>query len=212
MLIKEKINVSWDCNTRVNHVDEEMLKKMKKAGCSNIKAGIETGNERILTLMNKKITFDQCRKAAKLFTKVGIHWTGYFMMGLPSETKEEIYQTLNFMKELKPDYASVSVYEPFPGTELFETGIKKGLVQNERTLEDFYNISPKYYYVKDINRRVDTMSNEEFEKLESEMKEAFHKYNKGLKRLAKRAISRRNIYINAPKMLWDDFKKFLSWI
>jgi anaerobic magnesium-protoporphyrin IX monomethyl ester cyclase len=212
MLIKEKIDISWDCNTRVNHIDEEMLKKMKKAGCSNIKVGIETGSERILKLMNKKITFDQCRKAAKLFRKVGIHWTGYFMMGLPSETKEDVYATLKFMKELEPDYASLSVYEPFPGTDLFNIGVEKGLVQRERTLDDFYTISPKYCYIKDTNRRVDTMSNEEFEKLESEIKEAFHRYNKGLKRLAKRAISRRNIYINAPKMLWGDFKKLLSWI
>lgn len=211
-LIKEKIKINWDCNTRVNLVDEELLKKMKKAGCNSIKVGIETGSEKILKLMNKNITLEQCRRAANLFRKVGIHWTGYFMMGLPSETKDDIDATLKFMKELKPDYASLSVYEPFPGTELFETGIKKGLVQNGRTLEDFYTISPKYYYVKDINRRVDTMANEEFEKLESGMKEAFHRYNKGLSRLAKRAISRTNIYINDPKMLWDDFKKYLSWI
>jgi len=134
------------------------------------------------------------------------------MMGLPSETKEDVYQTLKFMRELKPDYASFSVYEPFPGTELFEIGVEKGLVQNERALEDFYNISPKYYYVKDINRRVDTMGKEEFEKIELEMKEAFHRYNKGFSRLVKRARSRSNLYLHNPHTLCDDFKKFLSWI
>ncbi|NCS71533.1 MAG: radical SAM protein, partial [Candidatus Aenigmarchaeota archaeon] len=154
-LIKEKININWDCNTRVNLINEDLLSKMKKAGCNSIKVGIETGSEKILKLMRKGITFEQCRKSANLFRKVGIHWTGYFMMGLPSETKEEVYQTLKFMKELKPDFASFSVYEPFPGTELFEIGIKKGLVQDKRTLEDFYTLSPKYYYVKDITRRVD---------------------------------------------------------
>lgn len=211
-LIKEKIKINWDCNTRVNLVDEELLRKMKKAGCNSIKVGIETGSERILKLMNKNITLKQCRQAAKLFRKVSIHWTGYFMMGLPSETKEDVYQTLKFMRELKPDYASFSVYEPFPGTHLFEIGIQKGLVQNNRSLEDFYTISPKYYYVKDINQRVDTMSREEFERLEYEMKEVFHKYNMGFPRLFKRAKSRSGLYMSNPKVFFDDFKKFLSWI
>lgn len=211
-LIKENIKINWDCNTRVNLVDEQILKKMKKAGCNSIKVGIETGSERVLNLMSKKISFDQCRKAAKLFKKVGIHWTGYFMMGLPSETREEVYQTLEFMKELNPDYASFSVYEPFPGTELFKVGIEKGLVQDSRTLEDFYTISPKYYYVKDINRRVDTINNEEFKKLEYEIKEAFHKYNKGFPRLLKRAMSRNKLYLNDPRILWDDLRKFWGWV
>ena len=133
------------------------------------------------------------------------------MMGLPSETKEDIYRTLRLMKELRPDYASFSVYEPFPGTELFNLGIEKGRVQKDRTLEDFYNISPKYYYVKDMNNRIDTMSNEEFERLEYEIKDAFHKYNKGVIRLLKMAKSRSNLYIGSPQMLWNDFKRFLSW-
>jgi len=211
-LIKENLDINWDCNTRVDIIDEELLKKMKAAGCNGIKVGIETGNERVLKLINKRTTLSQAREAARLFRRVGIHWTGYFMMGLPSETKEEIYQTLKFMKELKPDFASLSVYEPFPGTDLFEMGFKKGLVQNERSLEDFYNISPKNYYVKNINRRVDTMGNEEFEKLESEMKRAFHKYNMGFTRLAKRAKSRSKLYLHEPRMFWSDIKKFWSWL
>ncbi len=211
-LMKERLDINWDCNTRVDIVDGELLKKMKAAGCNGIKVGIETGNERVLKLVNKRTTLSQAREAASLFRKVGIHWTGYFMMGLPSETKEEIYQTLKFMKELKPDFASLSVYEPFPGTDLFEVGIDKGLVQSDRTLEDFYNISPKYYYVKNINRRVDTMGNKEFGKLESEMKRAFHKYNMGFIRLAKRAKSRSKLYLHEPRMFCGDIKKFWSWL
>ncbi len=211
-LIEENIKINWDCNTRVNLVDEQILKKMKRAGCNSIKVGIETGSERILELMNKKITFDQCRRAADLFRKVGIHWTAYFMMGLPSETREDVCQTLQFMKELKPDYASLSVYEPFPGTGLFELGIEKGLVEEDRTLEDYYSISPKYYYVKDIDRRIDTMDNEAFERLEHEMKEAFHRYNRGFPRLWRRALSRNRIYLSDPRILLSDLRKFWSWI
>jgi anaerobic magnesium-protoporphyrin IX monomethyl ester cyclase len=211
-LIKGNLDINWDCNTRVNLVDEELLRKMKQAGCNSIKVGIETGSERVLKLMNKETTLSQARHAAKLLKKSGIHWTAYFMMGLPTETKEDTYQTLRFLKELNPDFASLSVYEPFPGTDLFEMGTEKGLVEKERTLEDFYSISPKYYYVKDINNRIDTMNNTDFEQLEAEMKNRFHKYNMGFSKLLKRAKSRSKLYLNEPKAFWADIKKFLSWI
>lgn len=82
-LIREKVNITWECNTRVNLVSEPLLRLMKKAGCNFIKVGIESGSERVLKGMNKKITHEQVKQAAKLFRKVGIHWTGYFMMGVP---------------------------------------------------------------------------------------------------------------------------------
>ena len=211
-LIEKNIKINWDCNTRANLVDEELLIKMKKAGCNSVKIGVETGSERILNIMNKKVTLDQYRHAAGLLRKVGIHWTGYFMMGLPSETKSEVYKTLDFMRELQPDYASLSVYEPFPGTQLYEIGLEKGLVDDKRVLDDFYNKSPKYYYVKDVNHRVDTMSGKEFDALEKEMKEEFHKYNRGISKLTKRARSRSKIYMHDPKVILSDFKKLLNWM
>ena len=133
------------------------------------------------------------------------------MMCIPSETKDEIYQTMNFMKELKPDFASFSVYEPYPGTDLFKIGIERELIQNERTLKDYYDILPKYYYVKDISRRIDTMDNEELKKIEDEMKNTFHNYNMSYTKLIKRAISRSKLYFNEPKILLRDLKKFWSW-
>ncbi|MDD5458736.1 MAG: radical SAM protein [Phycisphaerae bacterium] len=211
-LTKQDLDINWDCNTRVNLIDKEMLAAMKHAGCNSIKIGIETGSERVLGLINKGTTLAQARNAAKLLGKAGIHWTAYFMMGLPSETKEETYETLSFLQEIKPDFASLSVYEPFPGTDLFEFGIEKRLVQSERTLEDFYSISPKYYYVKDISRRVDTMDNTEFERLEAEMKGKFHRYNMGFSKLVKRGTSRSKLYLKEPKALLADIRKFRSWI
>ncbi|UCE08642.1 MAG: cobalamin-dependent protein, partial [bacterium] len=62
-LIKENLGINWDCNTRVDVVDEELLKKMKAAGCNGIKVGIETGNERVLKLINKSTTLSQVREA-----------------------------------------------------------------------------------------------------------------------------------------------------
>lgn len=210
-LINEKLNLNWECNTRVNLIDENLLGKMKKAGCNSIKVGIESGSDRILKMMNKGITHDQVRTAAKLLRKAGIHWTGYFMMGVPGETIEDVYKTLNFMYEIKPDFASIGVYEPFPGTPMFIDGISRGLVKCEMTIDDFYLVLPNHYYKIDPSRQVDTIDEERYKILEKEIKDAFHTYNKSLKHVMKRAKARANVYIKEPKILIEDVKKYLSW-
>ncbi|MFH0987864.1 MAG: radical SAM protein, partial [Parcubacteria group bacterium] len=211
-LREEDINIKWDCNARINLIDAELLKTMKQNGCNGLKVGIESGSDRILQLMQKGITTTQIRDKGKVLNQSGIHWTGYFMMGLPTETAEDMRTTARLMREIKPDFASLSVYEPFPGTELFELGVEKGLAVRERTLTDFYTLSPKYYYIKDAGHQIDTMPQVEFEALQTEIKNEFHHYNAGLFRILKRLTARSGIYLQEPVMLWNDFKKFLGWM
>lgn len=208
----ENIKIKWDCNGRINLLDKELLNIMKEAGCNSLKIGIESGSDRVLTLMKKGITVDQIKNGAKILNKSGIHWTGYFIAGLPTETKEEMLATLKLMQEIKPDFASLSIYEPFPGTELFELGLKLGLAEASRALNDFYHLSPKYYYIKNPQHQIDTMDQTKFENLQDQIKSAFHHYNSGLPRLFKRLRSRSGVYFKEPKLLWQDFKKFLAWL
>ncbi len=208
---RENIKINWDCNTRVNLIDEELLRAMKKAGCNSVKVGIETGSERILDLISKKTTFEQCRRAARLFRKVGIFWTGYFMMGLPTETERDIRQTLGFMKELKPDFASISVYEPFPGTRLFDIGVEKGVVKPAMTRRDFFSTPPNHYYKADPNRQVDIIEEDVFGVLAETAKQEFHIHNKSFGRLLNRGKARIDVYVRQPQLLWNDFNKYLSW-
>ena len=133
------------------------------------------------------------------------------MIGLPTETKDDMYKTLDFMKELRPDFASLGVYEPFPGTQLYDIGIERGLVSPERTREDYFRISPKYYYIKNLNRRIDTMEREEFARVEAEIKKEFYAYNLSFSRVARRVLSRSGVYMNRPSILFSDFKKFISY-
>lgn len=212
ILKKERIKINWDCNGRINLLDEDLLNIMREAGCNSLKIGIESGSPRVLKLMKKVITVEQIKNQAKVLNRSGIHWTGYFIMGLPTETKEEIYATLRLMKEIKPDFASLSVYEPFPGTELFELGIRLGLVVPKRNLKDFYGLSPKYYYVRSSKRQTNTMNAHAFKKLELEIKNSFHRYNSGPQRLLKRLRTRSRVYFKEPPLLLKDFKKFLAWI
>lgn len=213
-LLKErKLNVKWDCNVRVNLIDEYLLAEMKSAGCNGVKLGIESGSDRILkNVMKKKITVAQIKHAAELIRNSGIHWTGYFMMGLPTETEQDMNQTLELMRQIKPDFASLSVYEPLPGTQLYNTGIAAGLVTDQRTLDDFFNISPKYYYFKNINNRIDTMPDDKFRSIERFMKNSFHRYNSSPVLIFKRARARSALYLKKPAVLKSDFTKFLAWL
>jgi radical SAM superfamily enzyme YgiQ (UPF0313 family) len=162
--------------------------------------------------MRKNITVAQVEHAANLIHKAGIHWTGYFMMGLPTETEQEMLQTFELMRQIRPHFASLSVYEPLPGTHLYDIGLASGHVTDDRTLKDYYTISPKYYYFTDRNNRIDTMTDGKFREIEQLMKTSFHRYNRSLGRIFLRARARSTLYLNSPAALADDFRKFLAWL
>ncbi|MDP2767175.1 MAG: radical SAM protein, partial [Candidatus Methanoperedens sp.] len=102
---ERNIDVLWSCETRVDLINEELLKAMKKAGCYMIAYGIESGNQMILNNLRKKITIEQIRSAIELTHKAGIQSVGYFMLGSPWETPETIRETIDFTKSLKLDFA-----------------------------------------------------------------------------------------------------------
>jgi radical SAM superfamily enzyme YgiQ (UPF0313 family) len=114
------VGVTWSCLTRVDLVDEEVVTAMKNSGCKMIKVGIESGSEKILKIMNKKIRREEIRRAADVFKKVGMKWFSYFIIGIPEETKEDLQETIDFCKEVRPNFISFSVYTPLPGTPFYE--------------------------------------------------------------------------------------------
>ncbi len=123
--------ICWSCSTRVSMVDYEMLKKMKKAGCWQIHFGVESGSQRLLNLIKKGITLEQSKNAMKICRKAGIQTRAYFMLGLPTETREESLQTIRFAKDIDPDYVKYSLTTPYPGTELFDIIKKEGNLKTE---------------------------------------------------------------------------------
>jgi len=211
-LIKNKTDINWDCTTRVNLVDREMLKIMKIAGCNVIKVGVESGSKRILEDTNKGITHEQIRNAARLFNDLGIFWSAYFMIGLPQETEEDMQQTYEFMKEIDPFYAGLGVYNPFPETELFNLGVKMGILKEEIEFEDFKQVNPIDYYFINPAKRVAALNKDEFEKISARMMGAFNNHNKKFAKLARRGWERRKQYVHDPRMIKNDVGKVLSWI
>jgi len=118
-MIAEKINIRWTSNSRVDYVDEEMLRMMGKAGNYLISWGIESGNEQILKHAHKGAYPDKAERALRWAKAAGIKNWGYFIIGLPGETVETIRQTIDFAKRLPLDIALFHVAAPYPGTPFF---------------------------------------------------------------------------------------------
>ena len=160
-LIKEKgLDISWICNTRVDTVDYEMLNAMKDAGCHTIKFGVESGNQKILDTLKKGISLDDTKTAFKLCKKFGIRTVAHFMLGSPGETSETLKQTINFVMDLDPDFASPNITTPYPGTELFDLIRDKGF--DEEKWRDWNLSSVKEGAV--FNELFADVTNEELEK------------------------------------------------
>lgn len=112
------IDIEWSCRSRVDLVDEELLKEMSDAGCRQIYYGIETGNAQILAAINKRVNYEQIEKAIRLSKKHGIRTMGFFMIGLPAETKASVRQTIKLMKQLDLDFVQVCRAIAKPNTGL----------------------------------------------------------------------------------------------
>jgi len=130
-IIRRKLDLAWDIRTRVDTVDEEIIKHLKKAGCQGIHYGIEAGTEKTLKILNKGITINQARQAFDLTRKYKIPILAYFMIGNPNETIDDIYTTFNVMKILKPDYVHITILTPFPGTRIYFDGLKNGVIKKD---------------------------------------------------------------------------------
>lgn len=131
-LIVKKWDLIWECRTRVNLVDEELIKLMAKAGCCRIRFGVESGNKKILQVLKKGITKDQAREAFALAKRYGIETFAYFMMGSPEEDEETLQDSIDFAKELNPAYAMFSPTMLFnKGNELFYWAVDRGYIQKD---------------------------------------------------------------------------------
>lgn len=122
-IIRNRLNISWACpnGIRADRVDEKLLRLMKKAGCYFVAFGIESANPQILKNIHKLETIDTIRKAIKIANKVGIQTQGFFIFGLPGETKETIRESIDFAKSSKLARAQFMILDIIPGSELWYT-------------------------------------------------------------------------------------------
>jgi magnesium-protoporphyrin IX monomethyl ester (oxidative) cyclase len=132
MIIEKKLNITWSApnGLRADRVTDELVKKMKLSGCKKVYVASESGSQRVLDeVIDKKIKLKDVENAVELFAKNGVEVSVFFMMGLPGETKEEIWETINFAKRLRKkgaSGASFSMATPQYGTRLYKVAVEKG--------------------------------------------------------------------------------------
>jgi anaerobic magnesium-protoporphyrin IX monomethyl ester cyclase len=114
------LNFNWECLGRVDALDYSTALEMKAAGCTRIFFGIESGNEQMLELMNKRITTDEARRAVNAAHQAGIEVGAFFILCYPGDTDDTVLETLHFTTTLPIDYLGLSMPYPLPGTELYK--------------------------------------------------------------------------------------------
>ncbi len=122
--------INWVANARTNTIDDEILSKMKQAGCSLIAFGIESGSEESLSKMKKGTTVEINLKAVKLAKKHGIKTFGFYLTGFPWETKKHLKDTEKFIFEADTDFIEIHRLVPYRGSELFSMLEKQGKTFN----------------------------------------------------------------------------------
>jgi radical SAM superfamily enzyme YgiQ (UPF0313 family) len=129
LLIERKAHILWNCQSRVTALDEELLTWMKRAGCECVQLGVESGSQRILAMLGKSITPVQVEQTAALIRKLGINLSVYLISDVPGETEDDIRQTLQLVRRIRPDDGYVSPLAYYPGTQLFEEAVAVGRVE-----------------------------------------------------------------------------------
>jgi radical SAM superfamily enzyme YgiQ (UPF0313 family) len=130
-IIEQGWDISWGASSRVDTLSKELAEKMKKAGCWIIFLGIESGSQKILDTIGKRITLEQAKKAVEILKDAGIQVLGSFIIGFIQDTKETIKETIKFAKSLNLDYAEFSILTPYPGTPIFDYAKKNNTLLTE---------------------------------------------------------------------------------
>jgi radical SAM superfamily enzyme YgiQ (UPF0313 family) len=113
-----KLNIPWDCQTRVDQISEEMFAKMKATNCQQVFFGAESGCQSVLNAVNKRTTVDQNEVAIKMAKKAGLFVAISIILGYPGETAEMRKATFDFLRRAEPDDVYLCIATPYPGTEL----------------------------------------------------------------------------------------------
>lgn len=151
-----KFNLEFECNVKADRIDEELLKSLKSANCTQIDMGVEAGNEWLRTeVLQRKISNEQIINAFETAHKLGIKTLSYNMVGLPYETPKMVGETINLNKRLAPSRIAIFFFYPYPGTELYEVCTREGFLSERHSTS----------YVSESVLQLPTITTEELQKL-----------------------------------------------
>ncbi|MCM8797687.1 MAG: B12-binding domain-containing radical SAM protein, partial [Candidatus Omnitrophica bacterium] len=138
LMIQKNPGVKWSTTARPDSLDEEIISFAARAGCTRIGLGFESGSQRILDLLEKRLNVQKNLEIARLCHKYNIEVAGLFVVGNPTETKEDIYLTWDFIKKAHLDTIRITVATPFPGTRLWKWCQERGYISPYLDFSDLY--------------------------------------------------------------------------
>ena len=201
-LIKDKVRINWDCISSANLVDEKVFEKIKKAGCVKINIAVESGSQRVLDLVNKRLDFEVVKRIFSIARKYRISTAAYMMIGFPTETEADIRLTQKIIREIYPNWVYCSVFLPLPGTVCYQKCVEYGLVDPAVFWRDsIENIAINY---------TGTMGDMEFFELVNETFRLCYKINTAIFNIARRApfVS----YLKNPPSFLVDTKRIMQYL
>ena len=139
-LIGEGLKVNWRCTGRYDNLDKDILKLMKKAGCSALYLGLESGSDKMLEAIDKKFKVADIVNVNKMVRDAGILLQVSVIMGLPDETREDIEATLDLIRSVKMEFLDINSFIPLPGTPIWDT-----MTDAEKASIDWLKVGYKSY-------------------------------------------------------------------
>ena len=144
-ITESKLGLAWSLAARVDHINDEVLEVLKKAGCIEIKFGIETGSDNLLNFMKKGVSVAMAEEAIRNTKKHGIGVKLFIITGLPGETDKIHNETKKFLNKLKTeklvDRVSLLRYTPLAGSYIYDHPNKYGINNNKLNIENFEKVS-----------------------------------------------------------------------
>lgn len=137
-IIDSGLKITWSSNTRADTMDDEMAQLMYKSGCRLVSIGVESGSQKMLDNIGKKVSLDDIRNTVKILKKNKIKIYNYFVIGLPWETEETVEETIKFAIELDSNFISFYTATPLPGTRYFAYAMLNKLVDGNLNFQRAY--------------------------------------------------------------------------
>lgn len=120
LMVKEKLDLQWVCDTRVDIVNQTVLEAMSRAGCKTIFFGVESGSQKILQSIGRNVTLEQVETAFSLCRKNNIQTACSFMLGVPGETLADMETSLKFAKKIDPDFCQFNIFIANPDSRMYQ--------------------------------------------------------------------------------------------
>lgn len=188
-ILAQKVDIMWRTATRADVLDEQLARKLRKAGCIHLELGLESGSERMLKIIKKDIDLKMVREGLKIIRNAGIRSGVFLMTGFPEEIREDIEETRKYLSTIEPDEIVLNIFDPMPGSELFKTCRDMGLLPDPVDWEHF-PLWPLKHYAPHIPE-------ETFRIMVLELAEHIFQYNRKFSNLM------HDFYMKIPMLLGD---------